>query len=185
MDRILNKNIPMWLVIILLVVLTLDAAAVTSFYLAPHIGTNNSVREQISEFSNKDDIKTNAPSPTKTMQPTPKKLVVTHSPTSTPTTNPNKDSICKNQAQLQTIKFKENMTIEIKKTVSEYYSFDAAKAKYPGEWISTNYDETYMSNRWFEMRDQLYKPRVDALETLLEREAQKLYLQLYNQCLQN
>lgn len=48
----------------------------------------------------------------------------------------NKDSICKNTASLGRIQFEERAMNHVKETMPEFFSFEEAKKKYPGQYTS-------------------------------------------------
>ncbi|MCJ7636526.1 MAG: hypothetical protein MUO21_03470, partial [Nitrososphaeraceae archaeon] len=123
--------------------------------------------------------------PTVTVTSTPIRHIVTRYiepviPTSIPTSNPNKDSICKNTATLQRIELEEKMFDVVKKSNPELFSFEEAKKKYPGQYTSQYQNDSYFRPIWASnSRSQL-----EQINNGIKNESEKAYYQLYNLCLQ-
>jgi len=115
---------------------------------------------------------TSAPIPTPTPTPTSKPV---------PTQNPNKDAICKNEAELGRIKFENEAQNKVRQDFPELFSFEAAKIKYPGMYTSElapEYNTQLMLN-W----SNYSAGQVNMIFSGIKNDGQKLYYQLYNECL--
>lgn len=129
---------------------------------------------------------TEEPTPTDTpvrVYPTATPIVPTSTPQPTaipvPTDNPNKDSLCRNKAELERIKLEQQLWDLAKQKTPEYFSFAVAKEKNPGQWSSQYMDEYYFQQQWAKYS----KTYLDMIGSGIKSEAQKAYYQIYNICL--
>lgn len=95
-----------------------------------------------------------------------------------PTENPNKDSICKNEAELGKIKFQDDAWKIAREKMPVFFSWEEAKKTNP--WRSeSNPDDPIIFQEWLKFS----KIQTSLINEGIKNEGQKLYYQLYNACL--
>jgi len=94
-------------------------------------------------------------------------------PTTSSTTNPNKDSICRNEAELYKIQEKNKAIAELKKQRPQLFYSE-------GEWKAAGF-----SSADLQYILPAYKNYYNIAMSMLENAAQQVYLIKYNECLQN
>lgn len=97
-----------------------------------------------------------------------------------PTTSQNKDTFCKNDASLKRIELEERLSNIAKDKNPDWFSFEEAKKKYPGQYTSQYYNDSYFMPIWAENS----KYYLDQILAGIKNEGEKFYYQYYNLCLQ-
>jgi len=93
-------------------------------------------------------------------------------PTPQPTTNPNKDSICRNEAELYKIQEKEKAIAQLKSQRPELFWSEA-------DWLAHGYSEADLP-----YLVPVYRNYYNTAMSILDNAAQQAYLTKYNECLQ-
>jgi len=93
-------------------------------------------------------------------------------PTPQPTTNPNKDSICRNEAELYKIQEKEKAIAQLRSQRPELFWSEA-------DWLAHGYSEADLP-----YLVPVYRSYYNTAMSTLDNAAQQVYLMKYNECLQ-